>query len=82
MGDPGKMGRKQPKPTGRDGSTSDSSVYKQAGQGKSGGPSGPRFRGNMQHVSQQTHVARGQDPAHRKPEGVWQTRIGEKKKKE
>ena len=75
--DPAKMGQKKPPTTGRDAAPADSNVYKLAPQGTSGGPSGKTFRGNLQGVSQQTDVAVGTDPAHAKPEGVWQTDITE-----
>jgi hypothetical protein len=75
--DPGKMGQTKPPATGRDGAASDSSVYNQAGQGTSEGPSGATFRGNLQGVSQKTNVAMGNDPAASKPEGVWTTSITE-----
>jgi hypothetical protein len=80
--DPAKMGQKKPGKLGRD-TSADANVYYDAGAGTSQGPSGEgssQFRGNLQGVSQQTRILSGRDPAHSKPEGVWNS--GMKKKKE
>lgn len=69
--DPAKMGQKTP-PTRTD--IADTSVHKPtASTGM--GPSGKDFRGTLKGVSQQTEVAYGTDPAHAKPEGIWQVNI-------
>jgi len=65
--DPAKMGLASPDTPMRH----DTNVYREPETSTTQGPTGTRFRGNMQNVSQQTNVAKGTDPAHSKPEGVW-----------